>query len=137
MLDIDTDLYKLIMSPQYFTTEHIQTFLYQMLAGLNYLHSCSIIHRDLKPANILINENCSLKVRYNTITQSFVMSQTITQCDVLLNKICDFGLARIVGLDSTTSEKMESHKEQEVNNETLPKFPIPVRKNEPYVLVSR
>jgi serine/threonine protein kinase len=103
------------MSPQYLTTEHIQvsyeytlatslllvqhnanqpvclkTFLYQMLAGLKYIHSSSVIHRDLvspnndmlacfisvgankargssllvsqKPANILLNEDCSLKV---------------------------------------------------------------------------
>jgi mitogen-activated protein kinase 1/3 len=62
-LDVDTDLYKLIMSPQYLTSEHIQTFLYQMLAGLKYIHSHSVIHRDLKPANILLNEDCSLKVR--------------------------------------------------------------------------
>ena len=38
---VDTDLYKLIMSPQYLTTEHIQTFLYQMLVGLKYIHSSS------------------------------------------------------------------------------------------------
>ena len=66
------------MSPQYLTTEHIQTFLYQMLVGLKYMHSSSgkfdqyqahfgrylntiilmidqlllssVIHRDLKPA---------------------------------------------------------------------------------------
>jgi len=72
---VDTDLYKLIMSPQYLTTEHIQTFLYQMLTGLKYIHSSSVIHRDLKPANILLNEDCSLK-------------------------ICDFGLARIVNSET-------------------------------------
>ena len=38
---VDTDLYKLIMSPQYLTTEHIQTFLFQMLVGLKYIHSSS------------------------------------------------------------------------------------------------
>lgn len=27
------------MSPQYLTTEHIQTFLYQLLIGLKYIHS--------------------------------------------------------------------------------------------------
>ena len=72
---VDTDLYKLIMSPQYLTTEHVQTFLYQLLCGLKYIHGSSVIHRDLKPANILLNEDCSLK-------------------------ICDFGLARVVGDES-------------------------------------
>ncbi len=38
---VDTDLYKLIMSPQYLTAAHIQTFLYQMLVGLKYIHSSS------------------------------------------------------------------------------------------------
>jgi len=61
------------MSPQYLTTEHIQTFLFQLLQGLSHIHSCSVIHRDLKPANILLNEDCTLK-------------------------ICDFGLAR--GVDA-------------------------------------
>ncbi|KAL3817579.1 hypothetical protein ACHAXA_010598 [Cyclostephanos tholiformis] len=73
---VDTDLYKLIMSPQYLTTEHIQTFLYQMLVGLKYIHCSSVIHRDLKPA-ILLNEDCTLK-------------------------ICDFGLARIVRNEKIT-----------------------------------
>ena len=38
---VDTDLYKLIMSPQYLSTEHIQTFLYQILVGVKYIHSSS------------------------------------------------------------------------------------------------
>lgn len=82
---VDTDLYKLIMSPQYLTTEHIQTFLYQILVALKFIHSFSVIHRDLKPANILLNEDCSLK-------------------------ICDFGLARIV--DSATMVTSTSQEDQ-------------------------
>eukprot|EP00934_Nitzschia_sp_Nitz4_P000066 Nitzschia sp. Nitz4//scaffold36_size144017//119988//121981//NITZ4_003113-RA/size144017-processed-gene-0.92-mRNA-1//-1//CDS//3329549537//66//frame0 len=90
---VDTDLYKLIMSPQFLTTEHIQTFLYQMLVGLKYLHSASVIHRDLKPANILLNEDCSLK-------------------------ICDFGLARIVDLDTMNSK--DSKSPEKAGRETRP-----------------
>jgi serine/threonine protein kinase len=62
----DTDLYKLIVSPQFLTTPHVQTFVYQLLVGMKYVHSSNVVHRDLKPANILVNEDCSLKVRDDT-----------------------------------------------------------------------
>jgi len=48
----------------------VQTFLYQILRGLQYIHAAHVIHRDLKPGNILVNQNCTVK-------------------------ICDFGLARL------------------------------------------
>ena len=68
---LETDMYRLLSSPQFLTTPHIAYFMYQLLLGLNFLHSAHVIHRDLKPANILLRENCSLK-------------------------ICDFGLSRVV-----------------------------------------
>lgn len=42
---VDTDLNKLLLSSQYLSTLHIQTFLYQILLGVHYLHSANIIHR--------------------------------------------------------------------------------------------
>jgi serine/threonine protein kinase len=76
---LDTDLHQIIRSPQALTDEHYQYFMYQLLCGLQYLHSCDIIHRDLKPGNLLVNKNCDLK-------------------------ICDFGLARIKGDVGTETE---------------------------------
>jgi len=66
---VDTDLEKLIQSPQNFQRLHAQYVIYQILLGIKFMHSAGIVHRDLKPANILVNENVS-------------------------TKICDFGLAR-------------------------------------------
>jgi serine/threonine protein kinase len=71
---VDTDLFKIILSQQPLTLLHVKAFLFQLLNGLYYLQSVKVIHRDIKPANILLTENCTLKV-------------------------CDFGLARVVGND--------------------------------------
>ncbi|KNZ73974.1 Mitogen-activated protein kinase SLT2/MPK1 [Termitomyces sp. J132] len=58
-----------IRSRQPLTDAHFQSFLYQTLCGLKYIHSANVLHRDLKPGNLLVNADCDLK-------------------------ICDFGLAR-------------------------------------------
>ena len=40
------------------TEEHIVVILYNILCGINFLHSANIMHRDIKPANILIDDQC-------------------------------------------------------------------------------
>ncbi|EDO30527.1 predicted protein [Nematostella vectensis] len=67
---MQSDLHKIIVSPQPLTADHVKVFLYQILRGLKYLDSAKILHRDIKPGNLLVNSNCLLK-------------------------ICDFGLARL------------------------------------------
>ncbi|GKY99383.1 hypothetical protein MPSEU_000893000 [Mayamaea pseudoterrestris] len=66
---METDLHRIIYSKQKLSIDHVQYFIYQVLRGLKYIHSCGVLHRDLKPSNLLVNSNCDLK-------------------------ICDFGLAR-------------------------------------------
>lgn len=72
---MDTDLEKIIQSPQAqakLSMEDKNHILYQILAGIKYLHSANVIHRDLKPANILITHNPPYAI-----------------------KIADFGLSRV------------------------------------------
>lgn len=61
-------------SGQPLTDAHFQSFVYQILCGLKYIHSANVLHRDLKPGNLLVNADCELK-------------------------ICDFGLARGFSID--------------------------------------
>jgi len=63
VLDLmESDLHRIIYSPQELTDEHVRYFLYQIVRGLKYIHSANIVHRDLKPSNLLVNENCELKI---------------------------------------------------------------------------
>ena len=36
--------------------------MYNILCGINYLHTSSIMHRDIKPSNLLINDQCIVKL---------------------------------------------------------------------------
>ena len=66
---MECDMHQIIRSGQPLSDQHYQSFIYQVLCGLNFIHSADELHRDLKPGNLLVNADCELK-------------------------ICDFGLAR-------------------------------------------
>ena len=67
------DLRKLMSNKQLaFDEDHALTVLYNILCGINFLHSANIIHRDLKPANILINNSCEIKICDFGMSRTFV-----------------------------------------------------------------
>lgn len=59
---LDSDLHRIIQSPQPLTDAHHRYFMYQLVRGVGYLHKHNIIHRDLKPGNLLVTRNCELRI---------------------------------------------------------------------------
>jgi serine/threonine protein kinase len=59
---LDSDLHRIIQSPQPLTEAHNRYFMYQLIRGIKYLHDHDIIHRDLKPGNLLVTRNCDLRI---------------------------------------------------------------------------
>ena len=55
---MDYELKNLIITHHYmFSMRNIKSIIYQILKGVNFIHSNWVIHRDIKSSNILINKN--------------------------------------------------------------------------------
>ena len=63
----------------------MQNIMYQVLQGVDFLHTHRVVHRDLKPQNILITNDGQVKV-------------------------ADFGLARIYGFSMLLTSVVSSLK---------------------------
>lgn len=58
---MEADLHSVVGTPILEKMHQIYIF-YQILKGINYIHSAQLIHRDLKPSNVLINSECKAKI---------------------------------------------------------------------------
>ena len=56
------ELFNHIVEQQHFDEEKSAFYYYQLISGVDYLHSKNICHRDLKPENLLLNDENELKI---------------------------------------------------------------------------
>ena len=71
----DGELFHILEDDQKLPEEVVHHIAHQLVSALWYLHSNRILHRDMKPQNILL-------------------------CNGGLVKLCDFGFARAMGVDT-------------------------------------
>ena len=56
------ELFDYIVKKQSLTEREASIFFYQLINGVEYIHSQNIAHRDLKPENLLLTEDKTLKI---------------------------------------------------------------------------
>ena len=56
------ELFNYMVKKVRLTENESSFFFYQLINGLEYIHSLNIVHRDLKPENLLLNQNKILKI---------------------------------------------------------------------------
>ncbi|ETV87815.1 ULK/ULK protein kinase, variant 1 [Aphanomyces astaci] len=80
---IGGDLLNLITQDKTLPESTIKSFGYDMLMGLQYLHSNGVIYCDLKPANVLIDEYGGLKLSDLGLARKIPTDESVLKVDKL------------------------------------------------------
>jgi serine/threonine protein kinase len=67
--------------------EHFKTILYNILCGINFIHSAGVMHRDIKPANILLKSDCSIKFCDFGLSRACASSTYAADIDTMTSKM--------------------------------------------------
>ena len=59
---IENNLFYYILNKKYLSEQESSFYFFQLISGIDFIHSQGIVHRDLKPENILITKNKILKI---------------------------------------------------------------------------
>ena len=59
---IENNLFNYILNKKYLSEQESSFYFFQLISGIDFIHSQGIVHRDLKPENILITKNKILKI---------------------------------------------------------------------------
>ena len=78
---IDYDLFLHIVNNKRLNEEESSLFYFQLINGVEYIHSLNIVHRDLKPENLLLTKNKILKIiDFGLSNYSFNNELLMTHC---------------------------------------------------------
>ena len=74
------ELFNYIVDKQHLSEDEASYFYYQLINGLEYIHSQNIVHRDLKPENLLLGKGNILKIIDFGLSNFFLGKPLSTPC---------------------------------------------------------
>lgn len=95
---MEMNLYQVIVhrNNRPFSDATIQSILFQLMDGINFIHQCGFFHRDIKPENILVTVTTTPStIRARVASATGVLTPLAAQArHKYIIKIADFGLVR-------------------------------------------